>query len=561
MAENKFLTDIEIAQKNEMNHIKYVAEKLSIEEDDLEYYGKYKAKLPLSLIDDEKVAKSNLILVTAMTPTPAGEGKTTTSIGLTEGLNKIGKKTTVVLREPSLGPVFGIKGGAAGGGYAQVVPMEDINLHFTGDFSAVEKANNLLSALIDNNIQSKKRSLGIDPRTIVWKRVMDMNDRSLRQITIGLGGTGNGIPREDGFNITPASEVMAILCMAKNMEDLKEKLGNIFIGFTLDKKPIYARDLKAQDAMTILLKDAIKPNLVQTLEENPAIIHGGPFANIAQGTNTIIATKMGLSLSDYVVTEAGFGADLGAEKFLNIKCVAGGLNPKAVVLVATIRALRHHGGASKQEYNTASVERVKNGFENLQKHIENCRKFGLNPVVAINAFPSDTIEEVELIQAECKAMGVQAIVANGWAHGGNGMIDLATAVVEEIDSNRNEFKALYDWNLPVKEKIETIATEIYGADGVTYSKRAELDLRRIARLGLEHLPICMAKTQKSFSDNDKLLGRPTGFTVEVREFEYAVGAGFIIPILGKMMRMPGLPAVPSSEGMTIDNDGKISGLS
>jgi formate--tetrahydrofolate ligase len=561
MAENKFLTDIEIAQKNEMSHIKNVAEKLNIQEEDLEYYGKYKAKLPLSLIDDEKVAKGNLILVTAMTPTPAGEGKTTTSIGLTEGLNKIGKKTTVVLREPSLGPVFGIKGGAAGGGYAQVVPMEDINLHFTGDFSAVEKANNLLSALIDNNIQSKTRSLGIDPRTIVWKRVMDMNDRALRQITIGLGGTGNGIPREDGFNITPASEVMAILCMAKDMEDLKEKLGNIFIGFTLDRKPIYARDLKAQDAMAILLRDAIKPNLVQTLEENPAIIHGGPFANIAQGTNTIIATKMGLSLSDYVVTEAGFGADLGAEKFLNIKCVAGGLKPKAVVLVATIRALRHHGGAPKEEYNTASLERVKGGFENLQKHIENCCKFGLNPVVAINAFPSDTIEEVEFIQAACKEMGVQAIVANGWADGGNGMTDLATAVSEEIDSNRNEFKALYDWNLPVKEKIETIAKEIYGADGVTYSKQAELDLRRITRLGLEHLPICMAKTQKSFSDNDKLLGRPTGFTVDVREFEYAVGAGFIIPILGKMMRMPGLPAVPSSEGMTIDNDGKISGLS
>lgn len=561
MAEKKFLTDIEIAQKNEMSHIKLVAEKLNIQEDDLEYYGKYKAKLPLSLIEDEKVAKGNLILVTAMTPTPAGEGKTTTSIGLTEGLNKIGKKTTVVLREPSLGPVFGIKGGAAGGGYAQVVPMEDINLHFTGDFAAVEKANNLLSALIDNNIQSKTRSLGIDPRTIVWKRVMDMNDRALRQITIGLGGTGNGIPREDGFNITPASEVMAILCMAKDVEDLKEKLGNIFIGFTFDKKPVYARELKAQDAMAILLRDAIKPNLVQTLEENPAIIHGGPFANIAQGTNTIIATKMGLSLSDYVVTEAGFGADLGAEKFLDIKCVAGGLKPKAVVLVATIRALRHHGGASKEEYNTASVERVKKGFENLQKHIENCRKFGLNPVIAINAFPSDTAAEVDFIQAECKSMGVQAIVANGWADGGNGMTDLASAVVEEIDSNRNEFKALYDWNLPVKEKIETIAKEIYGADGVTYSKRAELDLRRIARLGLEHLPICMAKTQKSFSDNDKLLGRPKGFTVDVREFEYAVGAGFIIPILGKMMRMPGLPAVPSSEGMTIDNEGKISGLS
>ncbi|WMX16484.1 formate--tetrahydrofolate ligase [Aureispira sp. CCB-E] len=561
MEETKFLTDIEIAQNNEMSHIKQVAEKLNIQEDDLEYYGKYKAKLPLSLIDDAKVANGNLILVTAMTPTPAGEGKTTTSIGLTEGLNKIGKTTTVVLREPSLGPVFGIKGGAAGGGYAQVVPMEDINLHFTGDFAAVEKANNLLSALIDNNIQSKTRNLGIDPRTIVWKRVMDMNDRALRQITIGLGGTGNGIPREDGFNITPASEVMAILCMARDMEDLKEKLGNIFIGFTFDKKPVYARDLKAQDAMAILLKDAIKPNLVQTLEENPAIIHGGPFANIAQGTNTIIATKMGLSLSDYVVTEAGFGADLGAEKFLNIKCVAGGLKPKAVVLVATIRALRHHGGASKEEYNTASVERVGKGFENLEKHIENCQKFGLNPVVAINAFPSDTDAEIELIQAECKKLGVQAIVANGWADGGDGMTNLAQAVVDEVESNRNNFSALYDWNLPVKEKIETIAKEIYGADGVTYSKKAELDLRRIARLGLEQLPVCMAKTQKSFSDNDKLLGCPTNFTVEVREFEYAVGAGFIIPILGKMMRMPGLPAVPSSEGMTIDNNGKISGLS
>ncbi|BDS12582.1 formate--tetrahydrofolate ligase [Aureispira anguillae] len=561
MEETKFLTDIEIAQNNEMEHIKTIAAKLNINEDDLEYYGKYKAKLPLSFIDEEKVAQNNLILVTAMTPTPAGEGKTTTSIGLTEGLNKIGKKTTVVLREPSLGPVFGIKGGAAGGGYAQVVPMEDINLHFTGDFSAVEKANNLLSALIDNNIQSKTRNLGIDPRTIVWKRVMDMNDRALRQITIGLGGTANGIPREDGFNITPASEVMAILCMAKDMEDLKTKLGNIFIGFTFDKKPIYARDLKAEDAMAILLKDAIKPNLVQTLEENPAIIHGGPFANIAQGTNTIIATKMGLSLSDYVVTEAGFGADLGAEKFLNIKCVSAGLKPKAVVLVATIRALRHHGGAKKDEYNTPSLERVEKGFENLEKHIENCRKFGLNPVVAINAFPSDTDAEVLWIKDKCKEMGVQAIVAEGWAHGGDGMVDLANAVVTEVESGQNKFEGLYDWNLPVKEKIDKIAKEIYGATEVIYSKRAKLDLKRIARLGLEHLPICMAKTQKSFSDNDKLLGRPKDFSVNVREFEYAVGAGFIIPILGKMMRMPGLPAVPSSEGMTIDNTGKISGLS
>lgn len=557
----KFPSDIEIAQKNEMKHITSISSKLNINENDLELYGKYKAKLPLSIIDEKKIAQNNLVLVTAVTPTPAGEGKTTTSIGLTEGLNKIGKQATVVLREPSLGPVFGIKGGAAGGGYAQVVPMEDINLHFTGDFSAVEKANNLLSALIDNNIQSKTRSLGIDPRTIVWKRVMDMNDRSLRQITIGLGGTGNGIPREDGFNITPASEVMAILCMSEDFEDLKNKLGNIFIGYTFDKKPVYAKDLNAQNAMAILLKDAIKPNLVQTLEENPAIIHGGPFANIAQGTNTIIATKTGLSLSEYVITEAGFGADLGAEKFLNIKCVSGGLKPKALVLVATIRALRHHGGATKEQYNDASVERVGNGFANLEKHIENCKKFGLNPVVAINAFPSDSDDEVKLIQERCAKMGVQAIVAEGFAKGGDGMTDLAEAVVKEVESGKNNFRALYNWNLTVKEKIERIAKEIYGADGVEYSKKALLDLKKIERLGLESLPVCMAKTQKSFSDNDTLTGRPTGFTVNVREFEFATGAGFVIPILGNMMRMPGLPAVPASEGMNIDNNGKISGLS
>ena len=555
------MTDISIAQANEMEHIKSIASKLNIHEDDIEMYGKYKAKLPLSLINENNVKANNLVLVTALTPTPAGEGKTTTSIGLTEGLNKIGKKTTVVLREPSLGPVFGIKGGAAGGGYAQVVPMEDINLHFTGDFSAVEKANNLLSALIDNNIQSKTRSLGIDPRTIVWKRVMDMNDRSLRQITIGLGGTANGIPREDGFNITPASEVMAILCMAKDFEDLKDRLGNIFVGFTFDKKPIYARDLKAQHAMAILLKDAIKPNLVQTLEGNPAIIHGGPFANIAQGTNTIIATKMGLSLSDYVVTEAGFGADLGAEKFLDIKCVSGDLSPKALVLVATIRALRHHGGAKKEEYNTPSTERVAAGFANLEKHIENCKKFGLNPVVAINAFPTDNDAEIKLIQENCANMGVQAIVAEGWANGGNGMTNLAEAVVKEVESGKNNFRQLYDWNLSIRTKIEIIAKEIYGADGVEYSKKAITDLRKIDSLDLNELPICMAKTQKSLSDNDKLLARPSGFTVNVREFEYAAGAGFIIPILGKMMRMPGLPATPASEHMGIDNDGVISGLS
>ena len=556
-----FPSDIEIAQKNVMNHITVISKKLGINDDDLEMYGKYKAKLPLTLIDKKKIANSNLILVTALTPTPAGEGKTTTSIGLTEGLNKIGKKAMVVLREPSLGPVFGIKGGAAGGGYAQVVPMEDINLHFTGDFSAIEKANNLLSALIDNNIQNKTNNLGIDPRTVVWKRVMDMNDRSLREIVIGLGGTGNGIPRQDGFNITPASEVMAILCMSQSFEDLKQKLGNIFVGFTFNKKPIYARDLQAENAMAILLKDAIKPNLVQTLEGNPAIIHGGPFANIAQGTNTILATKMGLSLADYVVTEAGFGADLGAEKFLNIKCVSGNLKPKALVLVATIRALRHHGGANKEQYNDSSVERVTNGFVNLEKHIENCKKFGLTPVVAINAFPSDTAEEVKLIQEKCLKMGVKAIVAKGFANGGDGMTDLARAVIEVIESKKNKFTPLYNWNLTIKEKIERIAKEIYGADGVDYSKQATQDLRKIDSLGLQTLPICMAKTQKSFSDNESLVGRPTGFRVNVREFEFAAGAGFVIPILGKMMRMPGLPEHPASEGMAIDNNGNISGLS
>lgn len=554
-------SDIEIAQSVKMQHIKAVASKLNIPEDDLELYGKYKAKIPLTLIDESKIKKNHLILVTALTPTPAGEGKTTTSIGLTEGMNKIGKKTTVVLREPSLGPVFGIKGGAAGGGYAQVVPMEDINLHFTGDFSAIEKANNLLSALVDNNLQSKTKNLGIDQRTIAWKRVMDMNDRSLRDITIGLGGTANGIPRQDGFNITPASEVMAILCMAENFEDLKTRLGNIYIGQTFKKEPIYARALKAENAMAILLKDAIKPNLVQTMEGNPAIIHGGPFANIAQGTNTILATKMGLSLSDYVVTEAGFGADLGAEKFLDIKCVSGGLKPETVVIVATIRALRHHGGATKEQYNDANLERVTKGFANLEKHIENVKKFGINPVVAINAFPTDSNEEVQFVKDACAKMGVKAILAEGFAKGGEGMTELAEAVVAEVESGQNNFIPLYDWNLSIKDKIEKIAKEIYGADGVDYAKQAQTDLKKIDALGLNHLPICMAKTQKSFSDNDKLLGRPTGFRVTVREFEFAAGAGFVIPILGKMMRMPGLPATPASEGMFIDNDGKISGLS
>ncbi|MCT4645683.1 MAG: formate--tetrahydrofolate ligase [Carboxylicivirga sp.] len=554
-------SDLEIAQAAKMQHISKIAAKLNIPDEELEMYGKYKAKLPLNLIDDQKIDQNNLILVTALTPTPAGEGKTTISIGLTEGLNKIGKQATAVLREPSLGPVFGIKGGAAGGGNAQVVPMEDINLHFTGDFSAIEKANNLLAALIDNNIQSKTRSLNIDPRTVIWKRVIDMNDRTLRDIVVGLGGTPNGIPRQDGFNITAASEIMAILCMSNDIADLKRRLGNIFVGFTYEKKPVYARDLNAQGAMALLLKDAVKPNLVQTLEGNPAIIHGGPFANIAQGTNTIIATKMGLSLSDYVVTEAGFGADLGAEKFLNIKCVAGDLKPKAMVIVATIRALRHHGGASKDELNTPDTDRVRNGFANLEKHIENAQKFGLNPVVSINNFISDTDEEVELVKAMCAELGVKAVPTKAWAMGGDGAMTLAQAVVDEVEAGKNNFKQLYDHNLGVKEKIETIAREIYGADGVDFSKQALADIRKIEGLELAQLPICMAKTQKSFSDNEKLIGRPQGFKVTVREFEIAAGAGFIIPILGKMMRMPGLPSVPASEGMDIDEDGVITGLS
>ena len=555
------LSDIEIAQAKKLAHVITIAKKLGVKEDDIEMYGKYKAKLPLHLIDEDKAASNNLILVTALTPTPAGEGKTTISIGLTEGLNKIGKQATVVLREPSLGPVFGIKGGAAGGGYSQVVPMEDINLHFTGDFNAVEKANNLLAALIDNNIQNKVANLNIDPRTILWKRVVDMNDRALRDITIGLGGTANGVPRQDGFNITPASEVMAILCMATDFDNLKQRLGDIFIGFTYKNEPIFARDLKAENAMAILLKDAIKPNLVQTLEENPAIIHGGPFANIAQGTNTIIATKMGLTLSNYVVTEAGFGADLGAEKFLNIKSAFANLNPKCVVLVATIRALRHHGGVKKEGYNTQNLAAVTEGFKNLEKHIENIRKYNIEPVVAINSFISDTTEEVNFVIEKCKSLGVHAVLSEGWAKGGEGTKELAKAVVDIVENKATQYKPLYDWKSPVTEKIEIIAKEIYGAATVEYSKKAQLNLRRINRLGFNDFAICMAKTQKSFSDNEQLIGRPEGFTVTVREIEIAAGAQFIIPILGKMMRMPGLPATPASEGMTIDKNGVISGLS
>lgn len=558
---NEVNIDLEIAQKAPIRHIKEIAAKLAIPEDDPEYYGRYKAKLPLSLINEDAVSRCNLILVTAISPTPAGEGKTTVSIGLCDGLNKIGKKAGVALREPSLGPVFGIKGGAAGGGYSQVIPMVDINLHFTGDFSAIEKANNLLAALIDNKIQLKNQELDIDPRTVVWKRVMDMNDRALRHIIIGVGGSGNGIMREDGFNITAASEVMAILCLSKNFEDLKNRLGSIFIGYTFDKKPVYARDLKAQGAMALLLKDAIKPNLVQTLEGNPAIIHGGPFANIAQGTNSIIATKTAMSLCDYVVTEAGFGADLGAEKFLDLKCPVAGLKPKAIVLVATIRALRHHGGAKKEEYNTPDLARVQKGFENLEKHIENCKKFGLSPVVAINSFISDSDAEIAYVQERCQELGTKAVLSKGWAKGGEGTKELAQAVVDVIEAGVNQYRPLYDWSLSIEDKIKTVATEIYGASHIEYSAKAKSQLREYAKLGFDKFPICVAKTQKSFSDDEKKIGRPVNFTITIREFEVAAGAGFVVPILGEMMRMPGLPAVPAAEGMDIDNDGNITGLS
>jgi formate--tetrahydrofolate ligase len=561
MLTTEHLTDLEIAQRADIKPIRDIAAGLGIDLELLEQYGKYKAKLPLSLIDEKKIANANLILVSAINPTPAGEGKTTVSIGLNDGLNKIGKNSMVVLREPSLGPVFGIKGGAAGGGYSQVIPMIDINLHFTGDFSAIEKANNLLAALIDNNIQSKVNNLHIDPRTVMWKRVMDMNDRSLRQIIIGIGGSANGVMREDGFNITAASEVMAIICLSKDIEDLKRRLGNIFVGYTYDKKPVFARDLKAEGAMALLLRDAIKPNLVQTLEGNPAIIHGGPFANIAQGTNTIVATKMGLSLCDYVVTEAGFGADLGAEKFLDIKCPMAGLKPKAMVLVVTVRALRHHGGAKKAEYNTPNMAYLERGFENLSRHIENCKKFGLTPVVAINSFYSDTEEEVNYIKQRCAEHGVNAVLSKGWEFGGEGTKDLARAVVEIIESGKNKYQPLYDMSMPIEEKINRIATEIYGADGVTYTSKARTQLKDLVELGYNNLPVCMAKTQMSFSDDEKKIGRPTGFKVNVREFELAAGAGFVVPILGQIMRMPGLPGVPASEGMDIDNHGNITGLS
>lgn len=550
--------DLDIAHESTMLPIQKIAIRLGVDPNDLELYGNFKAKIPLKY--SKLPVKGKLVLVSALSPTPAGEGKTTVSIGLSQALNRIGKPSTVVLREPSLGPIFGMKGGATGGGYSQVLPMEDINLHFTGDFSAIEKAHNLLSALIDNNIQSKKNSLGIDPRTIVWRRVMDMNDRSLRSIITGLGGTTSGVPRETGFDITAASEVMAILCLSKDITDLKNRLGNIFIGYTYDKKPIYARDLKAQGAMAALLRDAIKPNLVQTIEGTPAIIHGGPFANIAQGTNTVIATKTALALTDYTVTEAGFGFDLGAEKFIDIKCRTAGIFPDAVVLVATIRAIKYHGGQSLKELKTPNMETLAKGIVNLQKHIENVSLFGLSPVVAINRFVSDSDEELMFVKEFCGSLGVPCSIVEVWGKGGEGAEELATMVVKAVQNSPGELHPLYDLDDTVEHKIMKIASEIYGAVHVDYSVKAMNNLKQIYALGLSDLAICVAKTQKSLSDNPDLLGRPRDFEMNIREIEIASGAGFLIPIMGDMMRMPGLPDVPASENIDVDDDGNISGL-
>jgi formate--tetrahydrofolate ligase len=554
------MNDLDIAKQVKMLHISEIAEKFGVNADDIEMYGKYKAKIPLSFIDEKKAAQSNLILVSAISPTPAGEGKTTVSIGLSEGLNRLGKKTTVVLREPSLGPVFGIKGGATGGGYSQVLPMEDINLHFTGDFAAIEKAHNLLAAVIDNNIQSQTNGLGLDARTISWKRVLDMNDRSLRRIIVGLGGTTSGVPRETGFDITAASEIMAILCLAADIHDLKIRLGNIFVGYTHHREPIFARDLKSEGAMAALLKDAIKPNLVQTIEGNPAIIHGGPFANIAQGTNSVIATRMGMTFSEYTVTEAGFGFDLGAEKFFDIKCQSAGLSPKAVVLTATVRALKYHGGAPLDSLTRPDTEALGKGLPNLEKHLENIRLFNVTPVIAINRFSTDTEEEIRVIMDKARSLGVECAVADLWAKGGEGALDLGRKVMAVAESDPPIFDPLYDWSWDVKKKIETLATRIYGAEYVDYMPQAKIDLRKIAELGLEQLPVCIAKTQKSLSDNPALLGRPKDFIITVREIEIASGAGFLIPITGNIMRMPGLPAHPASENISIDNYGNITGL-
>ena len=553
------LTDIEIAQQAKMRPIAEVAEKIGIEYDDLELYGKYKAKLSADVWDKVKDnPDGKLVLVTAINPTPAGEGKTTITVGLGQAMAQIGKKASIALREPSLGPVMGIKGGAAGGGYAQVVPMEDINLHFTGDFHAITAANNLLCAMIDNHIK-QGNELGIDPTRIIFKRVLDMNDRALREVVIGLGGKINGIVRQDGFTITVASEVMAILCMANDLDDLKTRLSNIVIGYTYDDKEVKAKDINAQGAMCALLKDAIKPNLVQTLENTPCFMHGGPFANIAHGCNSVQATKLALKLSDYVITEAGFGADLGAEKFLDIKCRNAGLTPSAVVIVATVRALKYNGGVAKEDLGEENVDALKKGIVNLGKHIENIGKFGLPVVVAINRFMSDTDAELLAIEEYCKSLGAEFSTAEVFAKGGEGGKELAEKLVSVIDKNEANFKPIYDLELSIKEKIEKIVKEIYGGDGVTFLPAAEKQIKAIEEAGYKNLPVCMAKTQYSLSDNEKLLGRPEGFTVTIKEVKAFAGAGFITAYSGNIMTMPGLPKVPSAEKIDIV-DGNIIGL-
>lgn len=554
------LSDIEIAQQAKMQKITDVAAKLGISEDDIELYGKYKAKLSYDLIRRVKDKKDGkLILVTAITPTPAGEGKSTTTVGLAQGLAKLGKKVIVALREPSLGPCMGIKGGAAGGGYSQVVPMEDINLHFTGDFHAITSAHMLLAAMLDNHIQ-QGNALNIDPRRIAWKRVVDMNDRELRNIVVGLGGKAHGVPRQDGFDITVASEVMAILCLASSLHDLKERLAKIIVAYDYNGNPVTAGQIKAQGAMAALLKDAVKPNLVQTLENVPAIIHGGPFANIAHGCNSVMATQTGLKLADYTITEAGFGADLGAEKFFDIKCRYAGLKPDAAVIVATVRALKMHGGVSKTELKTPNVEAVKKGLVNLEKHIENVKKFGVPCVVAINIFAQDTAEELEAVREHCAKHGVNVALSDVFAKGGEGGIDLAKEVIALADSGESKFAPIYPLDMSLKGKIETIAKEIYGADGVNYTKEADKALKEFEELGYGNLPICMAKTQYSFSDDQALLGRPSGFKITIRNCRIAAGAGFIVVLTGDVMTMPGLPKVPAAEKIDVTDDGVISGL-
>ena len=554
------LSDIEIAQQAKMQKITDVAAKLGISEDDIELYGKYKAKLSYDLIRRVKDKKDGkLILVTAITPTPAGEGKSTTTVGLAQGLAKLGKKVIVALREPSLGPCMGIKGGAAGGGYSQVVPMEDINLHFTGDFHAITSAHMLLAAMLDNHIQ-QGNALNIDPRRIAWKRVVDMNDRELRNIVVGLGGKAHGVPRQDGFDITVASEVMAILCLASSLHDLKERLAKIIVAYDYNGNPVTAGQIKAQGAMAALLKDAVKPNLVQTLENVPAIIHGGPFANIAHGCNSVMATQTGLKLADYTITEAGFGADLGAEKFFDIKCRYVGLKPDAAVIVATVRALKMHGGVPKTELKTPNVEAVKKGLVNLEKHIENVKKFGVPCVVAINIFAQDTAEELEAVREHCAKHGVNVALSDVFAKGGEGGIDLAKEVIALADSGESKFAPIYPLDMSLKGKIETIAKEIYGADGVNYTKEADKALKEFEELGYGNLPICMAKTQYSFSDDPALLGRPSGFKITIRNCRIAAGAGFIVVLTGDVMTMPGLPKVPAAEKIDVTDDGVISGL-